>query len=378
MKFALLYEMEMLRPWYERQEYDTYWQATQQVVLADDLGFDHVWCVEHHFLEEFSHSSAPEVWYGALSQLTKQIRLGHGVVLLPYPFNHPVRVAERIAVLDIMSNGRVDFGTGRSITEQELGGFGIDPSDSRPMWEEAIEIIPRMWQTDRFSHEGRYFQIPPRNVIPKPIQKPHPPIWMATTQPDSFELAGQKGVGVLAFLVGIELPAFGRRIQAYKKALATCRPVGAFVNDQVGAFSMTLCASSKAKARELAEHAVVWYMERTLEFFAGWGKPGAKVPAGYEWYAKATQLGSEKLSERAKFDYLDANDMILVGDPDTLIERLKKYDAIGVDEILMFQQMGRIPHQAIMDSIKLIGKEVMPYFRNVPGAAAEPAALAGR
>ena len=125
-------------------EYDTYWQATQQVVLADELGWDTVWCVEHHFLEEYSHSSAPEVWYGALSQLTRQIRLGHGVVLLPYPFNHPIRVAERIAVLDIMSNGRVNFGTGRSITHQELGGFGIDPALSRPMWEEALQIIPQI------------------------------------------------------------------------------------------------------------------------------------------------------------------------------------------------------------------------------------------
>src|SRR5512143_3205028 len=148
MKFDLLYELQMPKPHDERSEWRCYHEALEQIELADKLGYDTVWEVEHHFLTEFAHSSAPEVFLAAVSQRTKNIRIGHGVALLPYPFNHPIRVAERAAALDIVSNGRVDLGTGRSITEQELGGFGIDPADSRPMWEQAIRMIPRMWQTE--------------------------------------------------------------------------------------------------------------------------------------------------------------------------------------------------------------------------------------
>ena len=146
--------------------YNIYQQATEQVKFADRLGYHSVWTVEHHFLSEWSYSSAPEVWYGALSQVTSRIRLGHGICLLPIPFNHPVRVAERIAVLDIMSNGRVEFGSGRSITEQELGGFQVDPEDSRAMWEEAVAAIPKMWTQETFSHDGKFFKMPEREVFP--------------------------------------------------------------------------------------------------------------------------------------------------------------------------------------------------------------------
>ncbi len=199
MKFGIIYELQMQKPWDENEEFNTYHEALDQIELADKVGFDYVWEVEHHFLVEYSHSSAPEVFLGAVSQRTKNIRIGHGVALLPGPFNHPIRVAERTAALDIVSKGRVELGTGRSITEQELGGFSIDPADSRPMWEEAIQMIPKMWTQDTFSWEGDYFSVPPRNVIPRPVQKPHPPMWMACTQPESFRLAGSKGLGALSF-----------------------------------------------------------------------------------------------------------------------------------------------------------------------------------
>src|SRR5213594_4461526 len=190
LKFGLIYELQQQKPWVENQEHKTYHDALDQIELADKVGFDYVWEVEHHFLVEYSHSSAPEVFLAAASQRTKNIRIGQGVALLPNPFNHPIRVAERAAALDIVSDGRLELGTGRSITEQELGGFGIDPADSRPMWEEAIQMIPKMWQTEEFAWEGDYFVVPPRNVLPKPVQKPHPPLWMACTQPDSFRIAG--------------------------------------------------------------------------------------------------------------------------------------------------------------------------------------------
>src|SRR2546422_5852532 len=199
MRFGIFYEHQLPRPWTEGSEEKLLTDALEQVELADKVGIDYVWEVEHHFLTEYSHSSAPEVFLAAASQRTKNIRIGQGVALLPNPFNRPMRVAERAAALDIVSNGRLDLGTGRSITEQELGGFGIDPADSRPMWEEAVRMIPKMWTNETFSWEGDYFVVPPRQVLPKPIQKPHPPLWMACTQPDSFRIAGSKGLGALSF-----------------------------------------------------------------------------------------------------------------------------------------------------------------------------------
>ena len=137
-------------------------------------------------------------------------------------------------MLDIMSNGRVEFGSGRSITEQELGGFQVNPEDSRAMWEEAVAAIPKMWMNETFSHDGKFFKMPEREVIPKPIQRPHPPMWVAATQPSTWEIAGQKGIGALGF--GISEPGMlDKLIAIYKKAISTCEPVGAFVNDRTAA-----------------------------------------------------------------------------------------------------------------------------------------------
>src|SRR5215467_13498823 len=183
MKFGLFYEHQLPQPWAEDSEQRLYQQALEQIELADRLRIDYVWEVEHHFLEEYAHSSAPEVFLAACSQRTKQIRLGHGVTLLPLPYNHPARVAERIATLDLVSDGRVEFGTGESSSEVELGGFGITRGDKREMWEESLEAICRMFTEEPFrGHQGKYFEMPPRNVVPKPVQQPHPPLWVACSK----------------------------------------------------------------------------------------------------------------------------------------------------------------------------------------------------
>src|SRR5881409_2051594 len=171
MKFGIFYEHQLPRPWEADSELRLFQNALDQVELADRLGIDYAWEVEHHFLEEFSHSSAPEVFLAACAMRTERIRLGHGVVLLPHPFNHPIRVAERVAALDILSNGRVEFGTGRS-GPYEQGGFGVPVEDSRAMWQESLEIIPKIWTSERFSWDGRYVQIPERVILPKPVQQP--------------------------------------------------------------------------------------------------------------------------------------------------------------------------------------------------------------
>ena len=285
MEFALQYELQRSRPHYPGFMYDIYQQATEQVKFADRLGYHSVWTVEHHFLSEWSYSSAPEVWYGALSQVTSRIRLGHGICLLPIPFNHPVRVAERIAVLDIMSNGRVEFGSGRSITEQELGGFQVNPEDSRAMWEEAVAAIPKMWTQETFSHDGKFFKMPEREVLPKPIQKPHPPMWVAATQPSTWEIAGQKGIGALGF--GISEPGMlDKLIAIYKKAISTCEPVGAFVNDRTAAATVCVCAPTREEAKIIAKDAIDFTTRKAAELFTPFAKQEVK---GYEYYKKMAE-----------------------------------------------------------------------------------------
>src|ERR1700733_9337586 len=218
MKFGLLYEMETPRPWDALSEYTIYWQALAQIDYADRSGIDYVREVEHHFLEEYSHSSAPEVFYGAVSQRTKNIRIAHGVRLTPFNFNHPIQLAEECAVLDILSNGRAELGTGRSTTSQELDGFGVDYDRTREEMREAQEIIVKAWTEEYLEYDGKLLKIPPRRVVPKPIQKPHPPMWMACVAPDSYQMAGDRGLGVLSFSLNWEFVQHA--VSDYRKSFA--------------------------------------------------------------------------------------------------------------------------------------------------------------
>ena len=210
MKFGLFYELQLPKPadqdqWSPDDEQKIYHDMLDQVELADSLGFDYVFEVEHHFLEEYSHSPAPELVMAALSQRTKNIRLGHGIVLTPPGYNHPARVAERISALDILSNGRVEFGSGESASEMELNGFGVQRGLKKAMWEESTrEIANMMVQTPYQGFQGEFFSMPPRNVIPKPLQRPHPPLWVAASRRETTMLAARFGMGSLGF--GFETP----------------------------------------------------------------------------------------------------------------------------------------------------------------------------
>ncbi|MDQ3107172.1 MAG: LLM class flavin-dependent oxidoreductase, partial [Actinomycetota bacterium] len=190
MKFGIFYEHQLPRPWGPDSEHKLLKDAVEQVKLADALGIDYVWEVEHHFLEEYSHSSAPEIFLAACSQVTKNIRLGHGIVQLPVNFNPTARIAERIATLDLLSDGRVEFGTGEAGSQTELGGFNIDPAEKRAQWIEALDAVTRMLVEEPFAgYDGQFLKMPPRNVVPKPYQKPHPPMWVACSRRDTIHLA---------------------------------------------------------------------------------------------------------------------------------------------------------------------------------------------
>ena len=356
MKFGLMYEIQIPEPHYPGVEQERYKQVLAQVELGDEVGFDYFWTVEHHFLTEFSHCSAPEVLYGAISQRTKRIRIGHAVALLPGQYNHPVRVAERAAVLDILSDGRMDLGTGRSTTLIEMDGFQVDPEETRSQWEEAIRMIPRMWTEDPFSHEGDHFQIPPRSVIPKPVQKPHPPLWVACSQPDSFKSAGEMGLGVLCFNLG-GYEQLEERVAIYREGLKNAVPVGQFVNDQVAALCVVHCGEDDEEARRVGGPEGAWFVNMATELYKPW--QGRDVPDSYRFAVSAIQ---EERAEKTAEDHLQSG-AFAMGSPDTVIKVLKKYQEAGVDQVLCFPQMGNLPHSRIMDSIKLMGRYVIPYFQ---------------
>src|SRR5713101_6960834 len=200
MRFGVFYELQLPKPWAPGDERRLFKDALAQMVLADRLGYDYAWEVEHHFLDEYSHSSAPEVFLAAAAARTKTIRLGHGIRQVIPNYNHPARTAEGLGMLDLISNGRVDFGSGEGATRLELGGFKISAKEKRAMALEAAEQIANMMVLEPYpGFEGTHFSMPCRNVIPKPIQKPHPPMWMACTNRDTIRVAARNGLGALAF-----------------------------------------------------------------------------------------------------------------------------------------------------------------------------------
>ena len=235
-------------------ERQVYLNALEQVRLADELGFDSVWAVEHHFLEEYSHCSAPELFLTACAMQTKNIRVGHGIVVCVPQFNHPIRVAERAAVLDILSGGRLEFGTGRSATWTELGGFRADPDVTKKTWDEFVHAIPQMWMNERFGYEGEFFSMPTRAVLPKPYQQPHPPMWVAVSSPGTEFDAADRGMGAL----GVNFTTFKaqeERVQEYRRRIQHCEPAGAFVNDQLASANFLFCHEDSATGVETgSEH----------------------------------------------------------------------------------------------------------------------------
>ena len=202
LEFGIFIELSVPRPWSSDSERQVYENALEQVRLADELGFDYVWAVEHHFLEEYSHCSAPDLFLTACAQQTSRIRVGHGVVACVPQYQSPIRVAERAAVLDILSGGRLELGTGRSATWTELGGFRANPDETKKTWDEFVRVIPKMWTQERFSWKGRMFSMPERAVLPKPVQKPHPPMWVAVTSPGTELDAADRGLGCLGLTPG--------------------------------------------------------------------------------------------------------------------------------------------------------------------------------
>jgi alkanesulfonate monooxygenase SsuD/methylene tetrahydromethanopterin reductase-like flavin-dependent oxidoreductase (luciferase family) len=372
-KFGIFYEHQLPRPWDDGSEEQLFHQALEQVELADRIGIDVVWEVEHHFLEEYSHSSAPEVFLAAASQRTRDIRLGHGIVQTPPPFNHPARVAERIATLDLVSHGRVEFGSGESSSEAELGGFNIDPAEKRAMWQEGLEVAVRcMTETPFRGHRGRYVDMPPRNVVPKPVQAPHPPLWVACSRRETILLAAEKGIGALTFAF-IDPEEARQWVGDYHATLAArATPIGLAVNANVACVTTFMCAprEDQAVARGL-EGANFFGYSLGHYYVFGDHRPG-RTDVWAEYQQRRDQVGySPQVAAAAEEGRLGAKLAQdgtsglrgAVGTPDQIREFLRRYEEAEVDQVVFVSQAGRNRHEDIMESLELFGREVLPEFR---------------
>jgi alkanesulfonate monooxygenase SsuD/methylene tetrahydromethanopterin reductase-like flavin-dependent oxidoreductase (luciferase family) len=384
MKFGLLYEMQ--RP-FQGTDIDwnkLYKETLEQCQLADQVGFDNLWFVEHHFLTGFSGSPCPEVMFGALSQITKQIRIGFGVNILPY--HHPVRVAERVAMVDQLTDGRVEFGTGRS-NAYEQTGLGIDPRETRALWEESIRMLPQIWQSDEFSWEGKFWNVPQRRVLPKVYQKPHPRMYLACTQTESFQLAGKMGLGVLSS-ASYATDVLREHVKTYREAVKNAQPVGAFINNFWGNNVHAYCGEDNEEARELAALSMKTFFGPDKPYIQGrinayeelleaWGGVPDHLKSDFgRWLRQSDEAHKEQAAQvgisldsgpgaaRAAVAQLDANTLadrgvIIAGDPESCIKAVKMYEDIGVDQVMMIMQTETIPHEKVMGSIELFGKQVI-------------------
>src|SRR6266545_340358 len=217
-------------------EHTALMQDIEVAKAADKAGFKYIWASEHHFLDEYSHLSANQVVLGYLSHATERIHLGSGI-FNPLPqVNHPAKVAEKVAMLDHLSGGRIEFGTGRGAGSHEILAFlpeMKDLSGTRDIWEDVIREFPKMWMQDEYQgYEGKYWSLPPRKILPKPYVKPHPAMWYAAGNTSSYEMAARYGLGVLGFSVG-SIEEMKPVLEAYKGAVVNAEPIGAYVNDNV-------------------------------------------------------------------------------------------------------------------------------------------------
>ncbi len=367
MRFALFYEIPVPAPWTKESEHRAYKNTLEQALAGEEFGWDAFWTVEHHFLDEYSHCSNPEVLYGAIASRTKRMRIGYGVRLMPKPYNHPVRTAESVAVLDLLSDGRVDFGTGRSSTRAELEGFGIDPHETRAMWAEAIEHVVGCWTNDEYSFEGRYWSMPRRRVHPKPLQEPHPPIWGATSSEDGHRQIGEAGLGLCSFAVGISPEEVKKKIDIYRAAVKTCtKPLGKYVYNQASTFTMTLCAPTEAEAREVARESFEWYPKagaRLIGSLASWMEEKKRDLGSYAYAADMKRVDDAGALDLLSLEYLIENGACVLGTPEQCVEACKRYEAAGVDLLLCLVNPYKIPHEKVMQTIKLMGRHVIPHFR---------------
>jgi alkanesulfonate monooxygenase SsuD/methylene tetrahydromethanopterin reductase-like flavin-dependent oxidoreductase (luciferase family)/putative sterol carrier protein len=372
MRFGIFYEHQIPRPWGDDGEHRLIQDALEQIELADRVGLHSAWDVEHHFLEEYSHSSASGVFLGAASQRTQRIRLGLGILPLPPGLMHPARVAETAAMLDLVSGGRVELGTGEASSGAELEGFGVDRETKRAQWEEMLPVVARMMVEEPFAGaDGRFLSMPQRNVVPKPIQKPHPPLWVACSRRETIRLAAEKGIGALSFSF-VEPEEAKAWVDEYREIVASerCVPGGFAVNPRVACVLPMMCAPDEAQAIERGIDGAHFFGYSLAHYYVfGDHRPG-RTNIYEEFLARRDDVGFAR-------SIITAHDAPLgvrvlqqglgslrgaIGSPEQVRDLCRRYEAAGVDELIFVMQAGRNRHEHICESIELFGADVLPEF----------------
>ena len=372
MRFGIFYEHQIPRPWGDDGEQRLIRDALDQIEIADRVGLDSVWEVEHHFLEEYSHSSASGVFLGAASQRTKRIRLGFGILPLPPGYQHPARVAETAAMLDLVSGGRVELGTGETSSGAELEGFGVDRETKREQWEEMLPVVARMMVEEPFAGaDGRFLTMPPRNVVPKPVQKPHPPLWVACSRRETIRLAAEKGIGALSFSF-VEPEEAKAWVDEYGAIVDSerCVPGGFAVNPQVACVLPMMCAPDEAQAIERGIDGAHFFGYSLAHYYVfGDHRPG-RTNIYEEFLARRDDVGFARSIITADAAPLGVRVLQqglgslrgAIGSPEQVRDLCRRYEAAGVDQLIFVMQAGPNRHEHICESIELFASQVMPEF----------------
>lgn len=376
MRFSLIFEAQTVdaSPRGERQVFD---ELVDQAVLAENLGFDVVWCVEHTSLTHYAHMSAPETFLAFIAGKTTRIGIGHGVVCLMPNMNHPIKVAERIATLDLLSKGRVHFGVGKGGSQQEAGAYGYDLKALQPLIDEAMYLIPKMFVQDEVEATGEHIKIPPRPIHPKPFQTPHPPMYLACTNPETLVRAGKRGLGAL--VLGFGGPAeVAKKNASYKEAWDSRDPaeqVGFRPIRHLAALCPTIVLDDAEEARTIGIRGQRYFYESLNYWYGGGPKPNPDA-WGDELLEAGTntiitsKLASETLTMELKPDedgrrpspgILSADNAY--GDVAKCIDYVQQLIDAGADEILFMTNMGTVPQWAQLETLRKIGTHVIPHFR---------------
>ena len=348
MDIGMFFELQVPRPWADDDEQRLFRNALEWAELGERAGIGYAWAQEHHFLEEYSHSSAPEVFLAAVSQRTTRMRIGHGVNLMPPQYNHPARVAERIATLDLVSGGRVEWGTGESSSRLELEAFGVDYLQKRALWAEALRECAKMLSANPYpGYSGEFFSMPSRNIVPKPVQRPHPPMWVACTNRDTVKLAARLGLGALtfAFMDGAEAAFWVK--EYYDTFKAECRPIGRTVNPNIAMLAGVMVHRDEDVAiqRGLAgQQFFKWALAYYFRF-------GTHVPGRSELWREFAGREPEPMAGIAA-----------VGTPARARAHLAELEAAGIDQVILLQQAGGYEHDHVCESLNLLGTDVLPEF----------------
>jgi alkanesulfonate monooxygenase SsuD/methylene tetrahydromethanopterin reductase-like flavin-dependent oxidoreductase (luciferase family) len=358
MRLALLQEGDARASASVKARYD---EMIAEVVAADEAGF-HAWGTsEQHFSAPGYTVSAPEVLYGAVARHTERIRLRNMAALL-LSFNHPIHVAERIATLDLLSDGRAELATARSNNMFTLEAFGVPPESTREQWAESLEIIARAWRDDPFEYDGQFWKIPPRSLVPAPLQKPHPPLSVTASGRDTPAIAARKGLGMIGWDNYMGWDYAERQVRDYREQIGSAEPVGAYVHDDVSYLvAIAFCAETREEAVRVAEKVAARHVKTAADAY---GSMPQDAP-GYGYMREVL----EKLDRHGDdFDYLrEHSPTVIVGTPEDFVSTLRRLEGLGVDEAVL--QVDGFGHESNMRTIRLIGEAVIPELTRASNAA---------